>query len=260
MTNATGRRRPEPEHGIFLYGVVPADVEPTAAAKGLGDPPRPVDVVIHDNIGALVSEVCLDRPLGRPQDLRAYEGLLDGTALVAPVLPIRFGAVLTDVEAVADLLARYEAEFREALEELEGRVEYAVRGRYVQPVLLSDVLRDSGEAQALRDEVRRRPEEGTVNLRIRLGEIVSQAVEVRRNADTQRLVDLLAPLAEQVVIRPATHEEDAANIALLVASDRRAEFESAVGRVAEEWADRITLRLLGPLAPYDFVAPLQPGR
>jgi hypothetical protein len=259
MTKAAGRRRPGRESGIFLYGVVPADVEPTAFAKGLGDPPRPVDVVTHDGVAALVSDVPLEHPLGRPVDLRAYERLLDGTAAVAAVLPVRFGAVLTDVDAVADLLSRYEAEFRAALDELEGRVEYAVRARYVEQVVLSEVLRESSEARALRDQIRGQPEEATMNLRIRLGELVNQGVEAKRNADTQRLVDFLAPLAEQVMIRPATHEQDAANIALLIATDRRDEFDNAVSGLAKEWADRVTIRLLGPLAPYDFVAPLQPG-
>jgi len=249
----------EEDRGIFLYGVVPADVEPTSDAKGIGDPPSPVEVVAHDGVAALISKVRLDHPLGRPDELRAYEQLLDGTAAVAPVLPVRFGAVLSDTEAVTDLLSRFAEEFRGALDELEGRAEYAVRARYVQRVLLTEVLNESGEVQQLRDQIRDQPEEATMNLRIRLGELVNQAVEAKRNADTQRLVDVLAPLADQVVVRPPTHEMDAANIALLIATDRREELENAVGRLAGEWTDRATVRLLGPLAPYDFVAPMQPG-
>lgn len=249
----------EQDCGVFLYGVVPADVEPTPDARGIGDPPSPVQVVAHDGVAALISEVRLDHPLGRPDELRAYEQLLDGTAVVAPVLPVRFGAVLPDTQAVTDLLARYDEEFRGALEELEDRVEYAVRARYVEHALLTEVLNESGEVQQLRDQIRGQPEEATINLRIRLGEIVNQAVEAKRNADTQHVVEVLAPLADQVVVRPPTHEEDAANVALLIATDRRDEVETVVRQLAEEWAGRATVRLLGPLAPYDFVAPLQPG-
>jgi hypothetical protein len=245
--------------GVYVYGMVPADVEPTADAQGIGDPPSSVQVVRHNDVAALVSEVRLDRPLGRPGDLRAYERLLDGTASVAPVLPVRFGAVLTDTGAVTDLLSRFEEQFRSALNELEGRAEYAVRGRYVERVLLTEVLKGSPEVQQLREQIRNLPEAASMNLRIRLGEIVNQAVEAKRNADTQRLVEELSPFADQVMVREATHEQDAGNIALLVSNDCWEEFESAVRHVAEEWADRVSLRLLGPLAPYDFVAPLEPG-
>lgn len=247
----------EPTTGIFLYGVVSGDVEPTEDAEGIGD--GEVTMVTHRDIAALVTEVRLDKPLGRPEELRTFERLLDGIVEVAPVLPVRFGAVLTGVDAVQDLLEAYHDEFLAALNELDGRVEYAVRARYLQQVLLTEVLEGNAEVRRLRDEVRDQPEDATVGLRTRLGEIVNRAVEAKRNSDTRRIVDALAPLSEQVVVRPPSHEEDAANLALLVDSERREEFEDAVHQLAEEWSDRATMRLLGPLAPYDFVAPLQPG-
>jgi hypothetical protein len=257
MTEQTAQT---PGRGVatFLYGVVPSDVEPTADAQGVGDPPGKVAVVTHRDIGALISEVPVDRPLGSPEELRAYQRLLDGTAEVAPVLPVRFGAVLADEGAVTDLLARYHDDFRAALNELEGRVEFTVRGRYEQSVVLREVLAENPEVQQLREQVRGQPEEATVALRMRLGELVNQAVEAKRNADTERVVDLLRPLADRVLVRPVTHETDAANVAVLVDAGRRDELEEAVRQLAEEWSERATLRLLGPLAPYDFVGALQP--
>jgi hypothetical protein len=240
----------------FLYGVVPSDVEPTGEAQGVGDPPGQIRVVTHRDIGALISDVSLERPLGDPEELRAFQRLLDGTAAEAPVLPVRFGTVLADEDAVADMLAEHHDDFRAALDELEGRIEFTVRSRYEQSVLLAEVLTENPEARQLREQVRGRPEEATVALRTRLGEIVNQAVEAKRNADTERVVDILQPVADQVLIRPATHEMDAANVAVLIESARRDELEGAVRQLAEDWSDRATLRVLGPLAPYDFVAPL----
>jgi hypothetical protein len=243
----------------FVYGVVPADVEPTSDARGIGDPPAQVTMVIHRDVGALISAVSLDRPLGRPEELRGYQQLLDGTAAVAPVLPVRFGTVLTDENAVTELLAEYHDDFRAALDELDGRMQFIVRGRYDQQTLLTEVLDENPEVRELRDEARRLPDEVTVPLRTRLGEIVNQAVEAKRNADTEALADLLRPIADQLLVRPATRETEAANIAVLVEAERIEELEKAVQRITEDWTGRIDLRILGPLAPYDFVAPLQPS-
>jgi hypothetical protein len=245
--------------GAFIYGIVPADVEPTEDAVGLGDPPGRVSVVPHRDIAALISEVGMDRPLGRPEDLLAYQRLLDGTATVAPVLPVRFGAVLTHTEAVADLLAEHYDVLSGALNELEGRVEYLVRGRYVEQTLLSEVLAENGEAAGLREQIRGQPEEATMNLRIRLGEIINAAVEAKRAADTQRMVDVLAPHAVSTVVREPTHEEDAGHAAFLVAEDEEDGFRSALEDLADEWDERVTLRLRGPLAPYDFVGGVRLG-
>jgi hypothetical protein len=242
----------------FLYGVVPADVEPTEDARGVGDPPARVTMVIHGDVGALVSEVSLDRPLGRPEELRGYQQLLDGTATMAPVLPVRFGTVFTDEDAVTDLLAEHHDDFRAALDELDGRFEFIVRGRYDQSAVLNEVLDEHPEVRELRDEARRLPEEVSVPQRTRLGEIVSQAIEAKRNTDTQLLADTLEPIADQLLVRPETSETDAANIAVLVKAERQDELEKTVQRLTEDWSGRINLRILGPLAPYDFVAPLQP--
>jgi hypothetical protein len=257
--NVPAPRTPEEGTGVFLYAVVPGDVEPTPDALGLGDPPGRVTVVTHRDIAALVSDVELARPLGRPDDVITYQRLLDGTAAVAPVLPVRFGTVLTGPDAVADLLADYYDEFLAALTDLEGRFEYVVRGRYDERRLLTEVLHENPEAAGLRDQLRGQPHEAAADLRIRLGEVVSRTVEAKRVADTQRVVDALAPLSVGTIVRPPTHEEDAANVALLVESARQPEFDEALEALTREWAGRATLRRLGPLAPYDFVAPLQPG-
>ncbi|WP_178974184.1 GvpL/GvpF family gas vesicle protein, partial [Mycobacterium colombiense] len=79
--------------GVYVYGIVPADAQVAEDARGVGDPPGKVKVIREGDVGALVSEVQLDRALGTPDDLQAHEQVLDSTASTAPVLPMRFGAV-----------------------------------------------------------------------------------------------------------------------------------------------------------------------
>jgi len=237
---------------VFLYGVVPADVEPTDDARAVGDPPGRVTIVTHRDVGALTSEVSVDQPLGRPDELRSYQRLLDGTAVVAPVLPVRFGTVFTDEAAVADLLAQHHDDFRAALDELEGRVEFVVHGRYDETALLTEVLTENAEVSALRGET-------DVAARTRLGELVNQAVEMKRTADTELVAEILHDLTDDVLVRRATHELDAVNIALLVEAGRRDKLEEIVERLADDWSGRVDMRILGPLAPYDFVTPLRPA-
>ncbi len=244
-----------PNTGYFIYGIVPGDVEETGDAHGLGDPPAPVTAVVHGEVGALVSEVDLDRPLGTPDDLVAYQRLLDSTVIAVPVLPVRFGTALTDVDALEEFLADRQDQFAEALRRLDGHAEFVVRARYDSESLLHRVLAGNEEAAALRDQVRGQPAELTANARLRLGEIIYQAIEAERAADTRRLVEALREVAADCRELPPSHEEDAANVALLVQTGRRGEFDEALREVAEEWSGRATVRLLGPLAPYDFVAP-----
>ncbi|MEU4808725.1 GvpL/GvpF family gas vesicle protein [Nocardia fluminea] len=240
---------------VYVYGIVPADVEPEPHATGVGDPPGEVAVVRHGEVAALVSTLASDRPLGTPQDLTAHAELLDGSAAVAPVLPLRFGAVMTDAEAVAsELLAANEAEFRAALAELEGRGQFVVKARYVEDTLLRELLEENAEAARLRAEIRDKPQDATRNARIALGELVNQAIEAKRAEDTRAVVAELERLEPLVNQRAPTDEEDAVHLAVLIELDRQPELEETLRGLARNWDGRVEMTLLGPMAAYDFVS------
>ncbi|MFD1932652.1 MULTISPECIES: GvpL/GvpF family gas vesicle protein [Nonomuraea] len=244
----------EQVNGYYIYGVVPAEVEIDPEAKGVGDPPASVRAVRHGKIAALVSEIQLDRPLGTPQDLMAHEQLLDAAAAEVPVLPIRFGAVLANGDAVLEeFLEPYHDDFAAALAELEGRAQYVVKGRYVEDVVLSEVLDENPEAARLREEIRELPDDASRDRRIQLGEIINGSITAKRDADTQALVEGVEGVSVMVSERPPSHEQDAVHVALLVENGRQGELERVVDEFGRRWSGRITLRLLGPLAPYDFV-------
>lgn len=240
--------------GVYVYGILPGDVELEPGATGVGDPPGEIRLVTHGDLAALVSDVELDKSLGRPEDLVAHEELLDSTAADVPVLPLRFGAVLTGDDAVAqELLDANHDEFAAALEQLEGHAEYVVKGRYVEDAILREVLAEDADAAGLRDQIRGADPDATRQLRMQLGEIINNAVAAKREEDTQALGDAVADLATASVARQPTHELDAVYVAFLVESGKADDLEDAVQRLARQWQGRIELRLIGPMAAYDFV-------
>ncbi|GLY65130.1 GvpL/GvpF family gas vesicle protein [Amycolatopsis taiwanensis] len=242
------------ENAMYVYGIVPADVEIEPGARGVGDPPAEVKTVRHGRISALVSPIDPGKPLGRPRDLTAHSALLDGASVACPVLPMRFGAVLTDEQAVIDeLLAEHEDEFAEALHELEGKAEYVLKGRYDEVAILNEILDENPALVRLREAIRDKPEDATRNERIALGEHISNAIAAKRQIDTDTMARVLTEQGVLINVREPTHEEDAFNIACLTEIAKQADLEAAVDQLAREWEGRVGVRLLGPLAPYDFV-------
>jgi hypothetical protein len=240
--------------GYYVYGIMPADIEITDQAAGVGDPPGELRIVRTDDLAALVSEVDVSRPLGSPEDLQAHKQILDDTAADVPVLPLRFGAVLASEQAVRDeLLEPHHDEFAAALEELEGRVQYVVKGRYEEDAILNEVLSEDPAAADLADQIRGKDADATRDARIRLGEAINEAIANKRVEDTRAFGDAVADVCVASVVRDPTHERDAVHVALLVESEQEDEFQSVVDRLAKDWTGRIQLRLLGPMAAYDFV-------
>jgi hypothetical protein len=241
-----------------VYGILPGDVELNSEIDGVGNPPGEVRLVRSGDLAALVSEVDLLGPLGTPEDLQAHEQILDSIVTGSPVLPLRFGAVLTSEDAVIEeLLEPHQDDFAAALEELEGRVEYLVKGRYVERAILAEILSEDSEAAQLRDQIRGADPDATRDLRIRLGELINNAVAAKREEDTRLLLSAMKDHCEASFVRDPTHELDAVNVAFLVDEDQADELDRVVEDLGSRWERRLELRMLGPLAPYDFVGGTQ---
>jgi Gas vesicle synthesis protein GvpL/GvpF len=246
--------------GVYVYGILPGDIELTSDMTGVGDPAGQVRVVRSGDLTALVSEVDLSGPLGSPEDLAAHKEILDACAADAPVLPMRFGAVVASEEAVTrELLDEHHDEFAGALGELDGKAQYVVKGRYVGNVILTEVLSENKRAARLRGEIRGADSDATREARIQLGEIINDAVTLKREKDTRALGKAMADHCEASLVRDPTHELDAVHVAFLVRVDQEKEIERAVKNLSEQWDGRVELRLLGPMAAYDFIAATEPG-
>jgi hypothetical protein len=243
----------------YVYGIVPEGrtdpaIEELPAVGG--DSGGPVGYVRHAGLAAAVSPLRGEDPLGKPEDLRAHARVLNTLAASgAPVLPFRFGTVFEDREAVAgSLLGLGHDAFAAALERLSGRAQFTLRAVYDEDVLLRRILDERPDIAELRASTEGLPEEAARYQQVRLGELVYDAVEARRQQDTADIEDRLGPLADAVAVSPAPAEDAVADVAFLVSDDRRAGFERTADGLARDWHGRVRLRLLGPLAPYDFVA------
>ena len=235
------------QYGCYVYGIVPADVEPAGEVRGVGDPPGRVQLVRHGSLAALVSEVDLTARLGTPADLQAHAQILDAAAVEVPVLPLRFGTVMATRDAVAgELLAVYQEAFAAVLKEAEGRAQYVVKGQYVEQAVLAEALAELPEAASLAKQIRGKDPEATRHARIRLGEIISKAITAKRTADKRALSEVVAPHCVAAVVREPTHELDAVHVALLVEITRQDELEQALSDLTSDWEGRIEIRLLGP--------------
>ena len=211
----TGARRAK---GIYVYGILPADIEVAAEMRGVGEDPGLLRIVRSDGLAALISEVDPSGLLGSPGDMRTHREILNATATEVPVLPLHPGTVLASEDAVVDeLLAAHRGEFAAALEQFEGRTQFVVKGRYIE-----------------------------------------QAAAAKREQDTRALEQAMKGICVASARRRPAHELDAVRVAFLVAADQESEMEQVIEDLARDWEGRVDVQLLGPMAAYDFAGPAKP--
>lgn len=236
----------------YVYGLVAADAELPDGLKGLG-PTGEVSTIEHDGVAALVGDIPADRPLGTRDDLMAHEAVVDAVAAATTVLPMRFPAVVEHDQVVDELLAPHHDRFLRALDALDGLVQYSLKGRYVQEVLVREIVDEEPAVAELQERIRGVPEDASYYDRVKLGEIVAKAMEQRRDVDANDIVDRISPYARQVVSSTPAQPDDVVEVAFLVARDAAEEFEKEVEELGADTHEWLRLRLLGPIAPYDFV-------
>ncbi|MGH3506831.1 MAG: GvpL/GvpF family gas vesicle protein [Nocardioidaceae bacterium] len=240
------------EREYYLYGIVPAD---TPLRKDiLGHDDSPVERIDHGSVAAVVGPMPQGRALGRRADLMTHSRVVDALAAQGPVIPARFGTVLpSGAEVVEELLVPNAEYHTDLLEDLSGKAQFNLRAQYDEQAILAEVVAEDAEIAALRERTRRALEDDLYGERVRLGELVSQALEAKRDVDAQTILDLVAPHTVEVVTQEGGGLERLLEASFLVDDAQRQKFESAAEDAASLMAGRARLRLLGPLAPYDFV-------
>lgn len=227
----------------YVFGIVPA-----------GTPvPAPVDVVEEGSLAAVAAEVPLaefgadvlpqrleDRAW-LEQKVRVHEDVL-ASFVGGAVVPLRFGALYSDVADLRRMLDERASFFSATLERLRGMVEIGVKAWLEPSAAVAETTPASG---------------GRAYLEGRRTELARGA---RRGAFVQEAHERLLQLAAAgVVNRPQPREltgrdeEMLLNAAYLVEADD-VSVAQEVARLAPAAAQlAIALELTGPWAPYNFV-------
>jgi hypothetical protein len=236
----------------YVYGIT-AGSHPALpeGMGGVGDPARPVRILKEGDLAAVVS----DAPEGlRPKrrDLLAHQSVLAEAGAAGCVLPMRFGSVAPDDDAVTGVLAERAEHYKERLGALDGKVEYNVKAMHNEEAVLHRVMSENPELRAM-TEANRQAGGGSYEERLRLGEMVVAAVKAREAEDATAVQHTLEPVSDAVSVGPDSTGW-LANVSFLMDRDAAETFLAAVEQV-RGGHPHLELRVNGPLPPYSFVEP-----
>ncbi|KUJ66493.1 gas vesicle protein [Streptomyces albus subsp. albus] len=234
---------------VYVYAITSAS-HPLRLddVHGVGDPPAALYTVSGDSLRAVVSDVPDDLSVAR-RDLEAHHAVQERLRADGSALPVGFGFVAADDDAVRTVLRERAEEFSRVLEELSGRVEFNVKAVQNEDGLLREALARSEQASRLNEATRTGG--GTYEDRLALGELLAQEVQARQEALAAEIVEALRPLVHSEQLSPPS-QQYFLNASFLVEDDKAEEFTRTAGKLAERYAEVAELRVRGPLPPYSF--------
>jgi hypothetical protein len=240
----------------YLYGIVPEqlpqDAHPMTA--GVGDPPRPVRILRHRALAALVSDVSLPEVSSENlrlmrRNMKAHSAILNALVGRSTVLPVRFGVVFPDEPAlIAKVLEPQQAVLKRYLAELEGAVEVTLKATYIEDRVLAQVVSEQPQLVA-----HGRGSRATYQSKLEMGRRIAAAIQARRDQEGQWIVDKLRKSVRAIRINKTLSDLMALNASFLVDRERMPSFDKELERVHAQVGEYIKLDCVGPLPAYSFV-------
>ena len=236
---------------LYLYAVAPASNAWNFGPIGVDD--GAVYSIAHGRVSAVVSEVPQKLRPERRQ-LAAHQEVLKRLMLEASaVLPVSFGVVADDPEAVRRILSRNQKPFLEQLRRVAGRVEMGLRVTWDVPNIFEYFVHTHPELRVARDRFFGGHREPTQDDKIELGRLFDRLLMEDREAHTERVVEILTPSCVEIKRNKPRTEREAVNLACLVGRDAREQFDAAVFEGAKLFDNSYAFDYNGPWAPHNFV-------
>ena len=235
----------------YVYGVAAA---PCDAPDRRGIDGARTRVLTGTDLCAVVATAEYDVVEAGRANLMAHSDVLQDVVAARTVVPMRFGTLLSDDDAVrGELLEARRAELGSLLRAVDGHVELSLKVYYVEDVVLSEILSTDRSIARLRETVKSLPDDASYFQRIRLGELVARELVRRRAADADAVATRLAPLANASEAEDERPELMVMKGSFLVSRDAIEEFRAAVDDLATASGGRMIFKLVGPIPPYSFV-------
>ena len=245
------------ELGKYLYCIIPCSEKRTFDADVIGNGSGVVHTVPHNGLATVVSDSPTTQYESTRRNMVAHEKVLETVMKEFTLLPVRFGTVADSASpehAIQKLLVSRFEEFEKLLTDMEDKVELGLKAFWRdEKTIFEEIVAGNTDIRRLRNSLSGKSPEATHFDRLRLGEMVKEALNRKRAKEAAKILQPLRQLAHRVRENEVMGVRMVANAAFLVDMSREPEFDRAVSKLDEQFGERVTLRYIGSAPPYNFI-------
>ncbi|MCL4459069.1 MAG: GvpL/GvpF family gas vesicle protein [Chloroflexi bacterium] len=246
------------ELGKYLYCLIRCREERTFNAVAMGSEDSVVHTICQGDLAIVVSDSLLKQYESSRSNMMAHEKVLETVMREFALLPVRFGTVTDSTsprEDIHKLLSSKFEEFNRLLRDIEGKVELGLKAFWRdEQAVFEEIVAENADIRRLRNKLSGRPPQAIHFEGMQLGRMVKEALDQKRRQEAARILHPLRPIAHSVRENNTLVDRVIVNAAFLVDKVREPEFDQAVSRLDEQIGERIALKYIGPVPPYNFVS------
>lgn len=244
------------KEGHYIYGIIASDHRQEFGPIGIGERGDIVYTLPYQNLAAIVSRSPIVKYAVTRANSMAHAKVLEEAMGEYTILPVRFCTIAEEEEIIIDkvLKARYQ-EFTDLLKKMDGKMELGVRARWTDlPAIFAEVVEENREIKAIKEAlVGEKNEQKQYAGRIKIGQMVQKALELKKKREASELLEELKPLSLGCKENRFYGDMNLVNAAFLITKENESEFDGKMQELEKIYGERKQLRYIGPVVPYNFV-------
>ena len=243
------------KEGKYIYCIIATSQERKFGPIGIGGRGDDVLTFGHNDLSMVVSSHPITKLVVNSDNMLAHERVIEGVMKeFDSVLPVRFGTIASNADEIRNLLARRYREFKNALRDLDHKVELGVKGVWKNmDVIFKEVVDENKAIKITKEDIQNDRNKKNIQAKMEVGKMVEKALEKKKEKEAERIVDALRRTASDYKINKSIGDEMFVNAAFLVDKGREKEFDNIMDDLSEEYKDRMKFMYTGPLPVFNFV-------
>jgi Gas vesicle synthesis protein GvpL/GvpF len=235
----------------YLFAIVyAADARPYTC-PGMDE--QEVSTITEGRLAAVVSGVSGPKIRPERRHLARHQEVLKQILATTTPLPMSFGILADDTEAIHKILRRNQRLFLEQLRHVAGKVEMGLRVNWDVPNIFEYFVNTKSELRSVRDSLLGGNRQPTQEEKIELGRMFDRLLSQERENHTEQVEGILARACAEVKASKCRGEHEVMNLACLVEREAQEAFGSAVFQAAQMFDNNFAFDYNGPWAPHNFV-------
>lgn len=244
-----------PKEGKYIYGIIRNSNNIDFGPIGIGKRNDSVYGVVYKDICAVVSSSPIIQYEVRRANMIAHQKVLEEVMKQFNVLPVRFSTISPhdNDDAIIRILSEDYVRLDDLLTKMKGKKELGLKVMAEEKKIYENIIQKYDNIRSLRDKLINQPSDKIHYQRVKIGEMVAEALKKEIESYKKQILDILSPVADDVKITDNYGNLMILNAAFLIKEVNEPVFDAAVNDLDQKYGDMMTFKYVGTLPPYNFV-------
>ena len=243
------------KEGKYIYGIIRNSAPLNYGPIGMGKRADVVYSISFNGISAIVSNSPVIIYEARRVNMITHEKVLEEVMKQFTVLPVRFSTISehNDDAGILRILEKDYKKFDEMLTKMDGKKELGLKVLAHEAPIYESILEKYDEIRLLKAKLMNLPVDKTHYQRMKIGEMVAEALKKETSDYKNLILDALSPLSDDMKLNDNYGEMMILNSAFLIKNSAEPLFDKVVNDLDGKYGKFMTFKYVGTLPPYNFV-------